>query len=410
MKTLNFYSQIVSSLDMVADEHGLLSTKTYSDDDNTLLPATVEGKRLVLPTADYLKADPDDRFMAFHPLSENVARGQSAVLRYLVKSVRSRITYKLVNVALNLCKIACESEYQNRLSTSWNEFFKGVADADDKTMSNFAKTISAALDHQSGLVSFYLRNRSKIGETEYLRTALVNFKIIDEIETGKPYGVTIRKKDIKIFKAIILTVFPEADVKDKYSVGVTNDVAPYFVAIMTAYANMASHLNEIIILLKALDSDVDKIPTDFTTALQGLSALKREIPPLDGNIGKVLKNSDEEEATTAQAAPEQKATDNLPPWSTPKEETQANAAANPLQQVTNRQAAPAANETGGASFRDIIARANPQQQVANRWFNGGQQQQPQSNSWNNNQQHLNSASSFVQRFGGGNNGGNQNRW
>lgn len=329
-KLLTFYTHTLQACGLVIDDDGLVSRCEVEGAPSR--PITIEGKRLTLPNDYYLTTENVEGLIPFHPLSENIARGQSPVLKFLVKQCRVNLTVKIVSLATQLITIATHKEYQNRLPSVWDDFFRKVPQTDDKTEANFTKMMNEVLNHSSGTVSLFLKNGGKIDGVEYLRTCVVNFKLIDEIKSRAPYGVTIRKKDADMFLEIFRFILPDIETPDAYTVGVNYDTAPYFTALMKAYGNLATALNEKILLLSAVDKDAnEKIPTSYMKEMDGLSSLRKVLPPLDGNEGANVKGEKEaakEEVKTEEEVPVKvsKASDN-PPWEEEKEEVPISKAA-----------------------------------------------------------------------------------
>lgn len=319
-KLLEVYTHVCEAIGLEVDKDGLISRRAVEDTPSR--PVTIEGKRLTLPNDYYLTAENVDGLIPFHPLSENIARGQSPVLKFLVKQCRANLTYKIVTLATQLVTIATHKEYQNRMPSVWDDFFRKVPQTDDKTEANFTKMMNEVLNLSSGVLSLFLKNGGKIDDIEYLRMCIVNFKLIPEIESRTPYGVTIRKKDADVFLEIFRYVLQDIEVENAYTVGVNTDTAPYFTALMKAYGNIATALNEKIVMLAHLDDTAnEKIPTNYLKEMDALSGLRKAIPPLPGNEGANVKGEAKEEEKEEETKPDSKAKVKVssaakvdPPW------------------------------------------------------------------------------------------------
>lgn len=313
-KLIVFYKKTLEGIGLEVNDEGLISRKAIAEIPSR--PVTVEGKRLCLPTENYLTAPSVEGLIAFHPLSENIARGQSPVLKYLVKHIRAKLTCEIASLMTQLIKIACNKDYQSRLPSVWDDFFRSVAAVDDKTEKNFNRMMNEVLERQTGILSIFLKNGGKLNGADYIRVCHVNFKIIEEIKSRAPYGVSIRVKDVEVFLQILRYILPDIEEENAYSVGVNCDTAPYFTALMKCYGNIATKLNETILLLKAIDEEEnEKISTTFIKDLDGLGSLRKIVPPLPGNEGQVVKGAEEEEEVAEKA--EETST---PPWDKEKEE------------------------------------------------------------------------------------------
>ena len=73
------YIPFLSTIQIYADENGEL----YRSNNGNNKPCELSGKRLLLPTEQNLQRANDAEHIFFHPLSENIARGDSAVYNWL---------------------------------------------------------------------------------------------------------------------------------------------------------------------------------------------------------------------------------------------------------------------------------------------------------------------------------------
>src|SRR5574343_72877 len=86
-KLNDIYKAILKYSGMEADDNGVISNNILG----IKTPVSIEEKRLVLPVEIQLKNFIPSEKMIFHPLAENVLRGESMVLSYLRKAINVRI-------------------------------------------------------------------------------------------------------------------------------------------------------------------------------------------------------------------------------------------------------------------------------------------------------------------------------
>ena len=97
MKLITLYKALLELGGMSSDRDGLVSGKLPGAKEDPR-PVTIKGKRLVLPTQKQLTtSDWSDRIV-FHPLYENVLRGESQVIE--VKISKEQYERDKINLQL----------------------------------------------------------------------------------------------------------------------------------------------------------------------------------------------------------------------------------------------------------------------------------------------------------------------
>lgn len=306
MDIIQLYRSILESLGLQVDEAGMVSMLL----DDEPYPCTVGDKRLVLPTQKLLRSGDWAGKIAFHPISENVLRGESPVLKKLRVLINHRLTEVISVLLTELMEIAANTAYHDKLTPTQSEFLSYVKDADAKTvksLNNVLKSISTTGDKR--LVSIYLKRGGKWKGEKYSRVAVASFPIMDEFETPDQsiFGVKLeRKRDKKTIESLFKFLIPDANDLEEYSYGTNSLTAPYFHALCHSYLKVARQLNKITRRFRRhLDNpEALMISTDWESAIDNVSEYRDLIPTLEGNDGVVVG---EEEVpaiqTPAQVAP-----------------------------------------------------------------------------------------------------------
>lgn len=297
MELSKLYQAILASLNVTADKDGLLSLD-YGG--NETFPATVEGKRLVLPTPEILKRGLGENLIAFHPLSENILRGESAVLKKTKAYVVTRLTQVLSDLFLGLIGIAVDHKRHSKLSPDQKDLLTTMPDADEKTYQAVEKIFEAMqANGRYKLLSIYLNRGGKLRMEKYARSAVVNFPILSEFENedGTVYGVKCRKKDFAGLHKLFEFILPNSD-GSAYSYGSNDPEAPFFDALVHAFLNVANQLNKITLQFKKHLENANELLIDTSwAASENLNWKKYRgmIPVLEGNEG--LTTSEEMQET-----------------------------------------------------------------------------------------------------------------
>lgn len=305
---IRFYTQTLNAMNVVPDEEGRLSMIAVDEDDEQRIPVECNGKRMVLPYRPYLVAGNWDNLIPFHPLSENLLRGESEVIR----SLRTMVTFRISAIASQLLTvlmgIAADPEAQAELTSKQIPYLKEVPHANEKTVKVLNRLLAR---HFNQFFKLYLRRSGTYNGEEYRRVAAVSFPIWDELSSSgtKIYDVECGSaKNKRTIAALFEVVFPDVDNQDAWSYGSNSDVAPYFQALMGCLAKVGSHLNGMVHLYrKYLDNAKSlKVSTDWLDDLEDLSKWKHAIPALPGNLGATSKGETEDETVGAAVEAPQK--------------------------------------------------------------------------------------------------------
>lgn len=301
MKLLQLYKAILKTANLVVTEDGYVSR----DKGNSKEPAMIKGKRLVLPTPEQLRnGDWKDRIV-FHPLSENVLRGESAVLEDFRRSINMKLNINIGMIAYQLLLIASSPALHPKLTPDQSEFLSKVKHADEKTMENFMKLMKAmkTTEVQRAFVSIYLKRGGLVHGKKHMRVGVVTFPLYEELLKGNEvYGVKLRVKDVDTFKALFEYMIPGIEKGDAHNRGSDSDVAPYLDSLMKALIAVAAPLNDLVDLFHNQfdnpDADPDEdAPTvcdtlrfddSWVEAFDNLNAMINEIrliPMQAGNEG-----------------------------------------------------------------------------------------------------------------------------
>lgn len=285
---LNFYEHVLTALGCVITSDGMVSNKETGEPVTTL-----SGERLVMPTDDRLSKLAGSNTVAFHPMSENVILGQSEVIRLTRQLVNESITHKVLVSMLGIATaIAGGVEFKSAQITKLTT----VSDIDEKTVKALTK-LTQNIDHTSPqrVVNVYLKHGGSIEENSFKRTAFVSWPLYDELvsvcnDNGDTvYGISMRKKDVVLIRSLFELLIPHAGEQDYYSAGSNSKAAPYFHALLSAFANVVGDLNGMTwIFRKVIFDAVSQTPhvtLDFIDEFGEGDAYRDIIPPLDKNQG-----------------------------------------------------------------------------------------------------------------------------
>lgn len=326
----DFYKQVLTALSHRVESDDLI---TFVEPDGNTRPATVEGRRLVLPTKARLKSGFDDELQPFHPIAENIARkGASPVLANMQRVARALIAHNFTVIAENLLAVASEPSLHKDLPPECSEYLKKVPHADKKCLQNFQELVKKAVS-KNALITLYLKNGGKLQGEKVNRLCVVRFPIMDHLEGDDDtvLGVKLRKKDKKTIAALLHYILPFGDDPEEYSAGSNSKVAPFLDAFLKAYLNVGKQINKLIHRYnKPLAMEMTPLELHYEESLEHLRDYYDKLPSLRGNEGSLTKGEEEEAASAPQppaqppqpgygGQPQQPATPPPPPPTAPQQ-------------------------------------------------------------------------------------------
>jgi hypothetical protein len=302
MDLKEFNTLVLGSVGII-DETGSGHLSRVISEDN-IHPFMIGKKRVVLPTAEHLR-ESNDGTLVYHPLSENITRGQSDMIKALRDTIMFKLTYNSVALLTELGRVAATDSEHKRLDASSSEYLKAMREMDEKTYDFLKKVvmkIGAEPEHR--LVSISLR---KAEEGEGVRRVVkFTFPVLETmLENDKDLlGVKYPSKKARAnLIALFEVVLGNAEERLAFNFGSKNLTAPYFHALMTGFYNMASRLNMVVKKhKKLLGTDLaDELITDLSwhEALDELSELRKKVPPQEGNEGEIIVSTAKERERVA---------------------------------------------------------------------------------------------------------------
>lgn len=295
MKLLQLYESILNAACLSVDADGFVSVRLQNDNS----PTTVNGKRLALPTQKHLANPQPDSKMIFHPLSENIMRGESEVTTKLRHSFNVRFNFTFAAVAQSLLQIASSVAEHHKLNPEQSEVLSALKDADETTLVNFSKIMVNSIKNDPGksFVNIYLKRGGKIGDKKYARIGVVSFPFYEQLQNKEEdvCGVKLRVKDRATLKALCEYIFPAIKNTEAYNAGSDSQIAPFLEALMKTVKCLAMCFNDIFDLFNKHIEGYEELVfnSDWVETLDNLPSLMNEIrmiPIQAGNEGSTKAN------------------------------------------------------------------------------------------------------------------------
>lgn len=256
-KLITFYEQILSAYNMTVDKKGYVSTNGFG---NTS-PKVIKDKRMALPTRSVLRDPEVSELFVFHPIPEQLNRGESDIIKELVRIANVRFNYTLSNIVLVIADMIANTSNHKNLTDAQTELMLAIGTVDKTAVNNINKVINSAIKQNltKSMSSIYLKRGGTLNGKRHSCVAVVRFPVFDEL--SKPgetlYGVKVRDKDRDLIQKILEYVLPDLGEKDRYSSGSHSDFIPYLESLLNMTYVVGSKLNEVIDILgdKITDSE-----------------------------------------------------------------------------------------------------------------------------------------------------------
>jgi len=304
MNIIEFYTAIIESTgaSIVEVQYGKALIKMVTVDEE---PFKVEGKVLVLPTTEFLKNPDWDNYIAFHPIAENVLRGESPVVYGLRTLMQQRMNDVFMDIFLLLASVAGKPEHHKLLTTQQKKFLKLVPDFDGKTISKIDKVIDRIdPDNARKCVALYVKRGGDSETGTFKRRAVLTSPIIHDAIANGPsktiWGVKFKVKEHPQVLALLNYVYGTTE-EHYYSFGSNANSAPTLDAVLKSYSSLMVHFNTLLLDIKAKgklwDADMEHLITDleYMEYVDKLDSYTGKIPPLKGNEGPSAMEPEEEE-------------------------------------------------------------------------------------------------------------------
>ena len=287
---IDIYKNILAFAGMHTDDTDMVSVKIGDKSE----PVLLDGKRLVLPTQEHLGNAYATSKIIFHPLNENIIRGESDVVCKLRTSFKVKFNYTTAVLGQTLLKICASIAEHKHLTPDQSEMLSEIKDVDDNTFVTFGKIIVAAMKSNAdkAFVNVFLKSGAKLGDRKYSRAGIVSFPMYEELVKGADnvFGVKLRVKDRKAYIQLFEYMYTHIKEPHLYNIGSNSQIAPCLEALLNTSAQLAENLNRVINLFKDKIDNADALLFDSDwmdgfDKLEDLIPQIRNIPIQSGNDG-----------------------------------------------------------------------------------------------------------------------------
>ena len=311
ISVVEFYIELLRSVGIHANADGTLSVDVGEEKHD---PWTIKGRRVVLPTKEQMAEPALGKKVFFHPLVENILRGESEVMEAFRAHLTGRLTYMLSMTCVSLLMLAASPEEQKKASPDQLEFFTLVKDADESMFELFSKVIERqGVNNKPTFLKLFLKRGGSLKGSKYRRVASASFPLFESIRDNDKNATGASKKLSQKAHATLVALMqyalPGIGDPDQFSIGSDSDVAPSFESLMEVVHAILKQVSSVSHTFKKLVPDLAQFESDLgwywhLTHISNFTEELRRIPMQAGNEGAGSK-VEQAQAQAAEAIAEQ---------------------------------------------------------------------------------------------------------
>lgn len=303
---LDFYRSVLRSASMEVDDDGTVSAVVGADSE----PKLIDGQRLVIPTKNQLSNPNWEDRIVFHPIEENILRGESLIIETLRRDMNTKANLSVVTLLYELMALAASRAEHAKLNPDQLEVLTLVPEASEKDL-EFLRALLRKIPFDKpsqSVMSFYIKRGGKVGGKGFRRVGVVSFPLLQELNNGEPKVFGVKPPSVKVRENVtklLNYILPSQLTPENYSQGSDDDTAPYFDALLKLFVAVAQPINDTVLTFaNVLDgSDAMLLEGDWLEYAEDLSKYRRLIPAMKGNQGASEEDNEVQVPAPAAVAP-----------------------------------------------------------------------------------------------------------
>lgn len=245
-KIIDYYKILLDLGWMVADEDGNVSVKLGDQ----LMPATINGMRVVLPTRDQMKNQDWKTRVGFHPLREAFNLGISDMVATLRDQFVQRLNASIAYLMKELIAIAYDQDNQKNLTTEQSQVLNALPKCDATLVKDFESIQKSTKSRNNAdmFINIFIKRGGVVKGVTYGRAGIVTFPIYESLKKPEKEpinGVKLTNKNremlIKLYEFVFPTLLADPEF---FNVGINSRSAPFIESLVRAVLNVVDALVE----------------------------------------------------------------------------------------------------------------------------------------------------------------------
>ena len=319
MRLVDFYTNVVKSLGLHVED-GFIYT---SDSDDRILVEEA-GVPVVIPEKEHMNSLIDRESnevvkIPFNPLQEDLlTKGESTSAKKVRLGIKLRLTSTILGVSKLLLELASDPEKQKKTKYELQKFLASLSEAsegkkikhevDEMSIKNWMKIVDHFNRKDSvELIKIFNTKAGEINGEKFNRVITIHSPLLDILSDEKTTketeinGVTLRPKDIVVFRLLLKFVLTELNEDNVLKLGNNDEHRPIFMGMMQMYLVLISRINKLANLLSFVDPIESKeAHTELFVELEELEHLNKfngmvKTIPSDKALHKQAVETDDEE-------------------------------------------------------------------------------------------------------------------
>lgn len=256
----------------------------------------IHDKPWVIPTDANLRDAYQKGYAVFHPLNENIVKGESSDIKKLKNCINVHLNIVLFTLLESLLNIVADSKLHKKLNPEQSELCVILKKVKESQILEFKKTILAgtAKPEMNGIVYISLKRGGTLNGKRYARTGNVSFPFYEKLKEGTPFNLqeimddgTVKSvpnkefspADTDLLVKLLEYVFPEIETLNSYSFGSNANTAPYLEALLKAAYNVIYRVMDVHAIFEDFvpNPELYEFDLDWLEPFKNLNEYEKEI-------------------------------------------------------------------------------------------------------------------------------------
>jgi len=261
MGLLEAYKDIIKSFQLDVTSDGFIKYNNKN--------LTIDGLPVVLPTKEHIEtltaATETGEFKPvkylFNPLKENLVKGESPIVKKLMKIAEITANVQLAAASRLLLQLGRLDNVKD-LPISLNQFLilleqarsKNIKELiDDGVMDHWTKLVSESVtSNKHRIAKYYLKKNIEVQGEKFYRGIVLDSPILDVVEESN-----LRGKEKRVYKILVNFLLKKGTENENFILSYSNnDYSPSFTALAKGYMMFTNRINDLLKSLEFIDKEI----------------------------------------------------------------------------------------------------------------------------------------------------------
>lgn len=266
---------------------------TYTERGGIDAPVTIKGQELVVPIRAYMKKPDWDRFIAFHPVCENIKRKKSIIQERTAIWATNHITNLVISFGTWLVDLVSQEAPQKGLNAAQKKVLSEFSEIKPTVAKAITKFLTTGIEDtgEKTLINFYIKRNGIYQGEEHDRVCMVTSGLMaaENVSNKEVFGQSMTVGARKELFHLIRWLLPKFDIEDGFCSASRSATAPNFQALIFSIAKVLAALNDRLDIFGELYPEYHKYKASLTwlPLVTKLVEYRDVLPVLTGNDGEM---------------------------------------------------------------------------------------------------------------------------